>query len=258
LKNKEMAEISTNGWQLESLRATAFPSPDVQFDDPMTWWNSILVKAPDSRVDNMKLGTKVIEGTFKDNKLILTVAPARVDWSLAPNPQPGDSLVSSMTIGSPEEQFQSFLELLTKWFPLSPVLNRLALGATAHLQSKSKTEAYQLLQKYLPAVTLDENSSDFIYRINRPRESNSGIKGLTINRVSTWMAIRVGYGQFALAPHGGMKGIAIGQPVHACRVELDINTAQEYEGSLMADESVRLFRELIDSARQILKQGDIS
>src|SRR6266540_5266491 len=100
-----MAEISINAWQLESLRATAFPSPDVQFD-PTKWWDSILTEAPDSDVDNMKPGTKVTEGTFKGNKLTLTVAPARIDWSVSPNPQPGDPLVSSITIGSPDEQFE--------------------------------------------------------------------------------------------------------------------------------------------------------
>ena len=250
-----MAENPADSWQIEGLRATAFPSPDVQFD-PKDWWNSVLSEGPDSQVDNMKLGTKTTQGTFKGNKLTLTVAPGRVDWNLAPSAQSEQALISSITLESPDEPFECFSELILKWLPLSPVLDRIALGTQAMLPAESKAQTYRLLQSYLPAVKLDEDSSDFIYRINRPRESKSGIDGLRINRVSTWMSIMMSLGQFSPDPRVGIKAIGLGQRAHACRVELDINTAQEFQGQLRHDQSVLVFRELVESAREILRHGD--
>lgn len=250
-----MAELQANSWQIESLRATAFPSPDVQFD-PKDWWNSVLSEGPESQVDNMKLGTKTTQGTFKGNKLTLTVAPGRVDWNLAPSVQSEQTLISSISLESPDEPFECFLELILKWLPLSPVLNRIGLGARAMLQAESKAETYRLLQLYLPAVKLDENSSDLIYRINRPTDSKSGIDGLRINRISTWMSIMVSSGHFLPDARVGIKAIDLGQRAHACRVDLDINTAGDFQGQLDHDQSALLFRELVESAREILRQGD--
>ena len=252
---KDNNSTFTTPWQAESLRATAFPSPDTQFDSK-NWWASVVGENPDTHVDNINIGVKETQGTFHGTKLSLKVHAARIDWTLTPNPQATDSPFSLLTLGSFEEKCADFCDLLKKWFPLSPSLSRLAFGTMVYLPAESKEDSYDKLQAYLPTVTLDRNSSDFTYRINRPRESKSGIEGLKINRLSTWMAIRVEFGQFTVGPHGGVKGIPVAKPMDACRVELDINTAQEYEGQIASDQSLKVFIELVELTREILREGD--
>jgi hypothetical protein len=100
-----------------------------------------------------------------------------------------------------------------------------------------------------------EGSSDFLYRINRRRLSQSGIENLQINRLSTWSVARAEYQAFALES-GGIPRVIRGEPIFACRVELDVNTAAEFEGKLLPDQSLKIFTELIELAHEILLEGD--
>ena len=241
-------------WEAETLRATAFPSPDAQFD-PTNWWSPVVGVAPETDVNNIKLGVKETQGTFSGARLSLNVQAARIDWTLTANPQV-ESPFSLLTLGNFEEKWPIFSELLKKWFLLSPPLSRLAFGTIVYQPTEGKEDSYRRLQSYLPKVVLDPASSDFIYRINRPRKSKSGIEGLKINRLSTWTAVRVHFAQFAPTPEGGMKGTRLVNPIDACRAEIDVNTGQEYEGQIGPEQSVQVFAELVELAREILRKGD--
>jgi hypothetical protein len=146
---------------------------------------------------------------------------------------------------------------MARWFELSPSLDRLAFGAAALIPVQSRLEGYLLLAAYLPAVKLDaEGSSDFMYRINRPRMSKLNIENLRINRLSTWAVIKMQYQQFRLASHAQQVKTIQGETLFADRVELDINTSPEFGGQLPKQRYPEIFNELQDLGSEILQEGD--
>jgi len=197
------------------------------------------------------------EGPFERGRLILSVNPARVDWVYkAVNDPPLAEDLSS--IGSLEESASAFLGLLRPWTKACPKTQRLALGAELIEPMATIEEAYGRLAEYLRTIQIDpRNSSDFLYRINRARDSTQ-IPGLKINRLSTWSALQIKLASFELpAGRPQLTQLAlssIGKP--ACRMELDINTAADY-GELPDDKIGDLFTELVELSKEIAKNGDV-
>ena len=75
----------------------------------------------------------------------------------------------------------------------------------SHLVHLARELGYRELGRFLPAVRLDEDSSDFSYQINRPRRSTV-IPELSVNRLSKWS---VGKFQAFVASE---TGIAVSEP----------------------------------------------
>ncbi|MDQ7034545.1 MAG: hypothetical protein Q9P01_06835 [Anaerolineae bacterium] len=118
------------------------------------------------------------------------------------------------------------------------------------------TEAgYEKLTELLPFKIDAENSSDFFYQINRRRNSNT-ISNLELNRLSKWSVLKL---QTALIRTDIAANQLITLPeAYACRLELDINTIQNFEGELDQDKLSDLFYELINLGKEIATKGDIS
>jgi hypothetical protein len=71
-------------------------------------------------------------------------------------------------------------------------LRRLAVGEHKVMPAASRVEAYKALAQFLPSVQIDpENSSDFFYRINRPRSVTIGGHTIGINRLSQWVCLQL-------------------------------------------------------------------
>jgi len=133
--------------------------------------------------------------------------------------------------------------LMLRWLAGCPPLQRLAFGAVLTRPVDDLLTGYRQISDYLPFVQLDpESSSDFSYQINRPRNSTV-ISGLRINRFSRWSVARVFASTF---------DTQIG-----CRVELDINTAQEFQGELPQEKLPVIIQELVDLGKEIAENGDI-
>ena len=115
---------------------------------------------------------------------------------------------------------------------------------------------YIEISKYLPDVKfISEGSSDFLFQISRPRVSISGIKGLRINRLTKWSVASINALQFSLSSpplkyREGLKSFA-------CRLELDINTAQDFKGELNREQLPQIFKELVEIGKEISIKGDI-
>lgn len=135
-----------------------------------------------------------------------------------------------------------------------PEIKRIAFGSTLLLPANNKESAYRQLSILLPHVRIDiENSSDFLYQINRP--INSRIEpDLVINRLSKWSAARtMGVGLiFDARP----EVITDTKEHVACRLELDINTSQYYAKTLSKEQLPEILLELIESAEKIAAEGD--
>jgi hypothetical protein len=144
---------------------------------------------------------------------------------------------------------------MTKWIQTLPMI-RLAFGAVLLQPVDGLAEGYRLLSSYVQLQIDPENTSDLLYQINRRRVSSSGITGLTINRLAKWSVLRLQRNLFMLSPGSPVQSHTQSE-AFACRLELDINTAPEFEGELPQAELPSLIQELVEMGREIAEQGDI-
>lgn len=250
----EVKQHTEVDWQTESFRLTAFLSPSAQISE-QDWWKILTSEVPDRKISEPKIGLQQEEGKFKDEKiegnLVLTVQPTRVDWQLVPLL---DILTSGFpTLGLFSDSLESFLTLMLRWTELAPSIQRLAFGAVLTKSVNSLKEGYQLVSSYLP-FDLDEESSDFLYQINRPIKSKS-IKtyDLSINRLSRWsVSLFTGFNIDPIRPEQYIAR----PPQFSIRLELDINTAADFSVELNSEQLPQILRELIELGKEIATQGD--
>jgi hypothetical protein len=158
--------------------------------------------------------------------------------------------------GSFPNALEAFDRLMMRWLENCPALSRLAFGAIVFESVRDRTEGYRRLAERLHAVHLDpEGSSDFLYQINRPRNSTA-VDTLRINRLSKWSVARFVPFSLMIAPQSIQSFPAIGGE-EACRIELDINTAAEFVGELPPTRLPQLFEELKSLAIELITRGDI-
>lgn len=247
--NQNKADLST--WQAESLRITCFLGSATEFNSA-NWWQEVIGEQPENTVVRAREGFRQDEGYVNGRKVLLGVQPIRIDWLMGPNENEGE-----LTIGSFQDGLDSFLELISRWFRISPPLRRLAFGTVLVLPVDSRESGYKLLGNYLPNVKLDPiGTSDFLYQINRPRNSQLKIPELMINRLTKWSVLKRGLARFELSPDARVSLLPSSETV-ACRMELDINTSAEYKGDLPSDKLINIFNELVDLTKEITLKGDI-
>ena len=173
-------------WHAELLRMTAFPTPTAKAARP-EWWQELTGETPRQVTSEPRKGGAQVEGTFADGRLLLTANPMRIDlaYLVTPNVTPFER---ERTLGSYARAESVFANVASKWLGLEsrPPIQRLAYGVVVVAPVDSHEEGYQALQTFLPAVRLDPASSDFLYQINRTRQS-AIVEGLTVNRLSKWL-----------------------------------------------------------------------
>jgi hypothetical protein len=243
------------GWQAESFRLTAFLSPSAQTIE-QDWWKKITGEFPDRKTSEPKTGIQQEEGRFRneqaDGQLVLTIQPTRVDWQLVPIVDISDS--DFPTLGLFTESVDSFLKLMIRWLEEAPPTQRLAFGAVLIKPVNSSKEGYEWVSAYLP-FNLDENSSDFLYQINRPRKSASADDpDLLINRLSKWGVSLLT--SFAFDP-SKLEQYVTQPPRFSVRLELDISTTPNLSREVGLEKLSRVFQELVELGKEIASKGDI-
>lgn len=206
-----------------------------------------------------KRGAVQEEGKFDGGRLILSVQPMRIDWVVSAHIVEGNELETFPTIGPFSESLRTFLVLIERWLQseTAPPVKRIALGAVLLQAVENKHMGYEQIAKYLRTVQIDpSNSSDFLYQINRPRVSASGIVDLKINRLSKWSVS--GWRSALLAVTPASVEQAMGPESFACRLEFDINTAADFVGSLPRDGLSKIVRELANLGQEIARDGDVA
>jgi hypothetical protein len=248
--------LPLSGWLVNALRLTAFPHPPTG-GDLSSWWLDVIEEQPDGDTAEPKLGRRRLESSFEGGKLTLAMQPGRIDWRFsAAEPDFETSEISHL--GPLPRTLEVFRGITSRWFETEsyPTVLRLAFGAVLLYPVDSRELGYQQLDRYLPSVQLDPaDSSDFLYQINRPRDSALGIPALRINRLSKWSVFRGDMTRFIIGPAGPTME---SRPAHyACRLELDINTVSEFREGFDQEQSSRIFHELIDLGQEIISRGDI-
>ena len=176
-----------------------------------------------------RLGELTESGIVKGKNLTLAVRLGRVDWVLQP-PEKTEMTMEFPSLGSYLNGLDTFVSLMKRWLPASPALQRLAFGPVLMRQARDRVDGYQMLSTYLPFLKLDEKCSDFMYRINRLRESATNVAGLKINRLSTWSVVALAGVSFSIGVEPVKPQVLSG--TIACRLEMDMNTSPDFAGDL--------------------------
>jgi len=217
----------------------------------------LLGEPPEERKVKPKEISQIEQGDFKQGRLVLNVTAPRIDWTYTVKIQekePPDFSHGVPSMGPFDECLSDFLVVMNTWLmEMSPTIGRLAFGAVLSQAVQSHVAGYKLLQSYLPAVKVDpDNSFDFNYQINRPRNSQLGINDLRVNRLCKWNVITA---QAHLFTSG--KSVVKDIDIYSARLELDINTHQSYSDELPHEALVRLLSELVDLGKEIAEKGDV-
>lgn len=246
-------------WRVESLRLTLFTTPEPV--DTRGWWDSS-VGQPALETASKKMGGETTSsGTLAGQALQLVVTPMRVDWLLtAPEPTAEDPPQTIPTIGPIRDALSEFGQLVHRWLDTAqPRARRLALGVVLLHPEPDADAAMRSLQAFLPVSLEAGPVSDFLFQINR-RQASQTTPALELNRLSKWsraMFQRVALQVTAASAGGGLSAaqMPIGASAYFSRLELDINTAQEFSGVLEASQLKAVFDELATNALEVAKVG---
>ncbi len=242
-------------WKTEHLRVTAFPRFPERANECGNW-NEVFGREPDDRQERPNERAVVEAGDFEEGWLTLQVSPTRIDWRFTAKAREEILPLGLQVIGPFREKCDPFARLMKRWLKTTSPINRLAFGAVLLLPVANRKTGYRTLDQFLPGVEIDpEGMSEFSYRVNRRRLSQSGIKELQLNRLSNWSVLGIKSIQLQLGP--SLSRILEGdESLSACRLELDINTAPEFPRVLPKKTFPTLLQELVDLAIEISENGD--
>lgn len=249
--------VPDNRWQADSLRFTLFPT--IGLAPPQSsWWARIVGDEPETSVSQPRQGTLIESGAYAGQQLTLAIQANRLDWTVTPSEESQQS-EGPPSIGPFAERLEGFVRLIHTWFssPSCPKAKRLAFGAGLIQNVPDRATGYRRLQPFLKAVSLDpDRSSDFVYQINRPRNSKRMASGLKLNRLSKWM-VAIWSRALVLEPALTSNPIIRTQKHFSQRLELDISTDQEFQAEFAPSDAAQIFSELVDLGIEISINGDI-
>jgi hypothetical protein len=247
---------SLDSWQSNQLQIVVFPkTPMVGVNQ--NWWRQVTGRDPDE-TSTKKLETSAT-GEFNEWNLVLTVDLLRIIWTLSPKIDPANPSLGMPILGAYAIARDAFLEAMKAWIASScPPIKRMAFVALLIQGAESHEDAYQLLQRYLiKTIQIDPLSTDFHYRINRRRRSDT--TDLTINRLSTWSALKVTVSAQAFIP-GQEQSIArrqIAKDQYSAFLQLDMNTDADREDEIPIGKLPMLVDELVVHADYLALNGDV-
>ena len=248
------SDLSQLKWDVVSLRMTAFPAPG----STMTvsgWWETVVGEAPEEQIARPRSGEFFEHGNLESGVFELKINPSSVTWTHRFDELQQESERESL--GEFISTCDKFCMRMNKWFELEEVPNliRLAFGAILVQPVENQQVGLERLTKYIPAVSLDSaNSIDFLYQINRRRASELGFVDFEINRLTKWSVIQKQL--FHINPALGGDAVTT-PPRNFVRLELDINSVQEFEGEFMKGQLSKVFDELVELGAEIAEKGDI-
>jgi hypothetical protein len=241
-------------WKVESLRLTLFRTKPIETVIPL--WQNFAGEKPEKVDFRPRDNVIVEEGTIVLGSLVHMSDPLRINWTLSPSEEQQKKTTSFPFLGPLSEVKGQFLNIMIDWLKSGtiPDTNRLALGLVSMIVNENRESAYKKLSELLPYLKIDiENSTDFLYQINRPIKSTVENE-LLINRLSKWNAVRfMGIG-FLLDDKPEV--INTSKDFVATRLELDINTHQSNKRIFSKENSILLLRELSEIGDQISAEGD--
>jgi hypothetical protein len=246
-----------NAWQPMQLQLVVFPTLVIGLRQ-QEWWREVVGQEPEESRRTPQARTD--NGTLADSSLSLTLDPSKITWTMAPRLDPDNPLLMMPTLAPFPESRDRFIELLTPWLrDTCPPIKRIGIAGSLLQEVESHADAYRLLNRYLPDVGIDPESSDFLYRVNRKRRSNTAIPDLQINRITVWSALKTASVIQTLNIGSATQPAPtnMGEPRFAAMLNLDVNSDAEREAELPRANRLELLGELTELATEIATFGDV-
>ena len=241
-------------WNIHHRRLTAFLMSPVDVSNISWWEDTFDTESTGVKITSMPLPVREEEGLVGDLILLLKVELTRVDWILSSSNKQG--MGEFPNLGDADQAFDAFLGVSNKWFESEqlPKIKRLAFGSRFQREVDARSNGYDELDNYLHFNDLDtKNSSDFLYQINRPRQSKI-IKERYINRISKWHVVNAKL--LAMDTSGTYQG-SIASDIYATTLDLDLSLDADNNSELPKNKLTKLFEELITLGKEIGEEGDI-
>jgi len=251
-------QVDSLDWYAEKCRATVFTKDRVDSDSLVEVWKSFCEQEPEDIHKIPRVAATIMTGAFSKIEgalLELVNEPPKLEWRLASVPNPKFDEVGVPCIDTLARVLEAFVPNVRAWLASDkcPALTRLAFGAILNKPSTSYLSALTQLQTYLRSVQIDtDNMQDLMFRVNRPRQSKSGVSGVTINRLSIWSINRLLSTEIDL---GAPTKEVASTNVYCANLVLDINNAPRQE-PLSREAVLRLFDELLALGKEIAAKGD--
>lgn len=245
-------------WLAENARFTGFYSakPNLPWSEIFT---EVFGQPPSTELKQFGDLLTKLDATKDGIAYTLAITPVRIDMIASPDitVQSSQPRGPVLNIGQAQSALRSLEAQADKFAQRCPGFDRYALGLVGLLPRNTNRDAYLLVQTLLNEfVELDvDNSSDFFYRINRPRTVKLGARPVKINRISTWASVNSQTAAFV--PNAEGPKFMSASAVNAVRVEIDISSPAD---SSLNDMTPEERRHLIDLfalfTEEILTSGD--
>jgi hypothetical protein len=237
-------------WQVLNARLSVFVTPDTIV--PATLWRDLVGEEPETSTMQRALAMRTDAGSFADGTLNLHTPPMRIDWVYEP---PASFAIEGglpPSLGPFPGAAVPLIQLGRRWaadgwFPSTP---RIALGFVLISATQDRAAGYRELAEFVDGVPNASDAQDFLYQVNRPRPSKSDVEGLQVNRLAKWS---VGtFRQFVMLPGAPPT---VGPPRAHLRLELDINTSEDFNGPIPRDHVERVIDDLLSGALEVSERG---
>jgi hypothetical protein len=240
-------------WKIESLRLSVFYSAPDNVDSEK-WYEKCLSVTPEKtelrRAEGIQIDTGVVDG----QRCTLQVQQGRADWNLsrefALDAIEGD-------LGASHEAGKLF-RVFFDWVAELRSVVRIAVGVVCKFPTDDKNHSYRVLQSFLPDLNIDLESSEFGYKINRPRKIDLlNSESMLINRISAWGALMQRRLVQQVIPGEIQFKVASEKSSHSVVCEVDIST--DAIRTEVIDPSYRVFilERLVDLSLEIFEKGDV-
>jgi hypothetical protein len=218
------------------------------------WWQAAVGEPPENTQQNRTKGINSAVGQIENTQLAVVQVPGRVDWTWEPLPNPLDNQESIPGLGIYDVVVSQFRGVLGKWVPGCPESTRVAFGARLMLPMPDRLTAYSELGKYLNFDIEGEDTSDFLYQINRRRNIRVGSKDVVVNRLCKWSSGAILISRFQLL--AGSQTLPTTN-LYFVNLQIDINSAPEFSGIFLYQDILPTLDQFAGLGAEIAREGDI-
>ena len=242
-----------NTWKTRSLRLTVFLGSDGAAKANDLEWQDLTGEKPENVMN--RRDQQAQEGPFLLGRLFLQKQlPARLDVVYVGSPKAEDSEDPVATLGPFEPAGEIFRGITHKVLDRVGSCQRLALGTEMVQPAHTALAAYEILVEHMRSATFRiEGGSEFVYQMNRPRDSKV-LPGLLINRLARWNASS--WQPVTVELTGPIHAFG-GQPRVGAVITTDVNTDGERTTPLPGEKVREVFDELRELTVEIRDKGDI-
>ncbi len=239
-------------WKVRSLRLTVFLSSEAAPRVSELRWEELAGAKPENVMN--RGDQQYQEGPLGRGRLLLQKQQGRVDLLHAGFPQPEQPEDPVATLGTLEAASEALRGMAIKVLEQLGSCVRLAFGAEMVTPAQTNVAAYRTLVEHIGSATFKlEGGQEFLYQVNRPRDSKA-VPRLLLNRLTRWHASSW---QPVTVELTGAARVLSGQPRVGAVITTDVNTDGERTNPLPAEKLSELFDELRDLTIEIRDKGDI-